>query len=159
MKISATVTNAMVRNNNLPDRPTRERARGADKWSVTSLTGSNDPSTEDSQPRNDAPQQRARQTGRKEVNGRALADFRQRRIRQNNTGERTNIHFLRDRQNPGRDQFASLRADNGDAENFPFLVQDDFDVAVRLAFGQARLRQFRVGKGDPWDGVVADAHR
>ena len=33
----------MVRNNNLPDRPTRERARGADKSSVTSLTGSKMP--------------------------------------------------------------------------------------------------------------------
>ena len=99
--------------------------------------------------------------------------------------KRANIQPLRDRQRPGGDQFAGLRADDGGAENSAFLVGDDLDVTVRLALGlgaviivirpaqdadfdaalarlrlgQSGLRQFGIGIGHPRNGVVVDPHR
>ena len=90
-------------------------AVGATGSLVGSVPGSNIASTENSQPSYDAPHPRARQTRREKVDGRAFADFRQRRIGQHDAGEGADIQALRDRQGPGRDQFAGLRADDGGA--------------------------------------------
>src|ERR1035441_4258642 len=103
MRISATITNRMVRNNSLPDRPMR-KARGLPiPWCgamcatgslVGSVPGSNIASAENSQPSDDAPHPRARQTWRKVVDGGALADFRQRRIGQHDAGECADVQPL-----------------------------------------------------------------
>ena len=77
-------------------------------------------STENSQPGDDAPHPRARQTWRETVDGCAFSDFRQRRIRQHDAGQCADIEPLRDRQRPHRDQFAGLRADDGGAQDRTF---------------------------------------
>src|SRR5664280_3381192 len=120
MRISATITNRMVRNNSLPERPMRgpnagRGAVGATGSLVGSVPGFNCASTEVSQPSYDAPHPRARQTRREIVEGRAFADFRQRRIGQYDTGKAADIEPLGDRQSPHRNQFPGLRADDGGA--------------------------------------------
>src|SRR5450755_2083164 len=122
MRTSATITNRTVSNNSLPERPMRAPSATPEFWRgavgatgslVGSVSGSNSASAEDAQPSYDAPHPRARQTRRKKVDGRAFADFRQRRIRQYDAGEPSDIQALSDRQGPHRDQFSSLRADDG----------------------------------------------
>src|SRR3972149_5719660 len=190
MRTSATITNRMVRNNSLPDRPMckRRASRGTSSTSgslVGSVPGSNRASTEDSQPSYDAPHPGARQTRREKVDGRALVDFRQRRIGQHDAGESPDIEALRDGKRPGRDQFAGLGADNRRTDYFAILLRYDLDVAVglalglgaivvmigpaqntdldaalaRLGLGQPALRQFRLGIGHPRNDVVVHAHR
>src|SRR5450755_3051284 len=124
MRTSATITNRTVRNNSLPERPMRGPSATPEFWRgavgatgslVGSVLGSKTASTEDSQPSYDAPHPRARQTRREIVDGRAFADFRQRRIGQHDAGEAADIEPLRDPQSPHRDQFSGLCADNGGA--------------------------------------------
>src|ERR1039458_3986863 len=120
MRTSATITNRMVSNNSLPERPMRgtSAGRGADDALgslVGSVPGSKCASAKDSQPSYDAPHPRARQTRREKVDGGAFADFRQRRIGQHDAREAADIEPLRDRQSPHRNQFSGLRADDGGA--------------------------------------------
>src|ERR1017187_10672406 len=190
MRISASITNRMVRNNSLPDRPMRgfRAGRGADDATgslVGSVPGSNMASAEDSEPSYDAPHPRARQTWREIVDGRAFADFRQRRIGQHDAGEVADIQASRDRQSPHRDQFSGLRTDDAGAYDLTLPVGDDFNVAVRLALGlsavvvvigpaqntnlelararlglgQSGLRELRLGVGHPWDNVIVHFDR
>src|ERR1039458_8028075 len=140
MRISASITNKMVRNNSLPDRPMRglRAGHGADDATgslVGSVPGSNMASAEDSQPSDDAPHPRARQTRREIVDGRAFADFRQRRIGQNDAGKASDVQPLRDRQSPHGDQFSGLSADDGGPYDLTFAVGDDLNMTVRLALG------------------------
>ena len=187
MRISATITNTMVRSSSLPDRPTRgpcvarARARRDLHRPLARLPSCN--VCLNRRCASSAMMRRThglRQTWRKKVDGRAFADFRQRRIGQNDAGHRANIEPLRQRQHPGRDQFAGLRADDCRAEDLALAVGDDLDVAVGLAlglravvvvigpaqdadldlalarfrFGQARLRKLRIGIGNPGHDVV-----
>src|SRR3990172_3963284 len=180
MRISATITNRIVRSNSLPDRPMRKPCAWLGTSSAAGTfvgpgSGSNPASTEDSQPSYDAPHPGARQTRHEEVNRRTLADFRQRRIGQHDSGKSADVEPLRYGQGPGRDQFAGLGADDRRAYYFAILLRYDFDVAVglalrlpgfvimkgparkafldaalaRLALGQPALRQFRLGVGPP----------
>src|SRR5215207_1006397 len=87
-------------------------------------------STEATQKRYDAPQQRTRQTRREIAAGRALADFRQRGIRHDQTRHGADVQPLADRQAPGSDEFARLYTDDGGAEDFAAFAGYDFDMAA-----------------------------
>src|SRR5664279_499472 len=137
MRTSASITNRMVRNNSLPERPMRGRdatpkfwrgAGGAAGSVVGSVSGFNCASTEVSQPSYDAPHPRARQTRREIVDGRPFADFRQRRIGQHDAGKVADIQASRDRQSPHRDQFSGLRTDDAGAYDLTLPVGDDFNA-------------------------------
>src|SRR5476649_1585540 len=148
MRISATITKRMVRNNSLLERPILKRrtlpratpefrrvTTGATASSDCSISGSKSASTEDSQPSYDAPQPWTRQTGRKVVDRRTLADFRQCRIRHHDAGQRADVKPLCDCQSPGRNQFSGLRADNRCANYLTICLGYDFNVTVRFALG------------------------
>src|ERR1043165_2143117 len=137
MSTSATITNRMVRNSSLPDRPMRGACArvGAGCPLAGSVTGSKKSSTENPEPADDAPPPRAGQTGREEVDRGAFPDLRQRRIRQDHPGQRPDIQSLRDRQRPCRDQLSRLRAHDGRAKDDTFRRSDDLYMTMHLALG------------------------
>src|SRR4051812_50078914 len=75
------------------------------------------------------------QTRRKIADCRALADFRQSRIRDHNSGHRADVKAARERERPCGDQFAGLRADDTGAQNAAVFGGDDLDVALGRALG------------------------
>src|SRR5471030_384103 len=137
MRISATITNRMVRNNSLPERLMRKFRAGrgsvdAEGSLAGSVSGSNTASTKNSQPTYDAPHPGARQTRREEVDRRALADFRQCWIGNHDIGDSANDEPLRNRQRPGRNHLAGLRAHDCCSYYFTIRFRYDFYVAVRF---------------------------
>src|SRR5262245_31514695 len=88
IKISATITNRMVSNSSLPERPTRHFRVGL----VSALIGpvpfsvSKIASAEDSHPSDDAPHPSAGQTWSKKIDRRAFSKFRKRRIWKDKVG-------------------------------------------------------------------------
>src|SRR5476649_1758411 len=151
----------MVRNKSLLDRPMRQARPWGSATCVTgspgvSVVSSNSASAENSQPRNDAPQPRTRQTGRKIVDGRAFADLRQRRIRHDNAGKGANIEPLRDRQRPRRNQFASLCTDNRRADYLSIHLGYDFNMTMRFALGlRAIIVVIRPAQNTDLDAALA----
>src|SRR4051812_14718880 len=123
------------------------------------------------------------QTRRKIANCRALADFRQSRIWDHNSGHRADVEAPRERERPCGDQFAGLRADDTCPQNAAVFGGDDLDVAVgralglgavvfmvrpaqhadffvalaRLRFRQPDMRKLRIGEGDVRDQFVVHA--
>src|SRR5512144_598262 len=141
MSTSATITNSMVRNNSLPERPIRSvrAAGGAACPLIGSVTGSKKSSTEESQPANDAPHPRTGQTrGEKDDRG-PFPDLGQRRIRQDDPRHGPDIQLLGNRERPGRDQLARLRADDCGTEDATFGRSDDLYMTVYVAFGMGAV--------------------
>src|SRR5215210_5358719 len=120
----------------LPDRPRPGRRRRPHRLLAAGVSvGISGParahpsvSTEATQKRYDAPQQRTRQTRREVAAGRAFADLRQRGIWHDQTRHGADVQPLADRQTPGSDEFAGLCTDDSGPEDFAAFAGYYLDV-------------------------------
>ena len=114
-----------------------------------------------------------------------FSNLRERRIGKNKISYRAKIEISSNRENPHRNQFARLGTDNRDTHYFTFCRSDDFYMTARSAFclravivvirptrypnldallarprlGKPDLRKLWIGKSDPRDAIIVNAHR
>src|SRR5260370_41294521 len=81
------------------------------------------------------PRALAEKLGREEAAGSALVDLAQRRIGRNNGGERADLEASADRERPGLDQLAGMRAQDRGAENAAVVPGQHLDETVGRALG------------------------
>src|SRR6202162_2120356 len=123
-----------VKANSLPDRPSRSvQCTGAAGWALAGWAPPGAPSaaaflrnmlvvdrylsTEATQPYDDAPDHRVRQTGGKVGNGGAFTNLGQGRICHHGTGECADIEALANGERPGRDQLPGTASHDRGVEN------------------------------------------
>src|SRR4029079_5778878 len=184
---SAIITNTIVSNSSLPESPIRGfRLPGSASIMPSDLSAdSKFTSAEDSHPANDAPRPDTGQTWHEIVNRRAFSNLRQRRIGQNQTSYVAKPQIPHDRKNPHGNQLTCLCTDNRDTHYLTFCRRDDFYMTVWGALCQRTvivvirptsyanldalltclrlckpdLRKLRIGKDNPRDASIVNAHR
>src|SRR4029078_11822816 len=184
--ISATITNTMVSKSSLPESPMRGfLLPGSASIMLSGFSVEfNFASREDYHSTDDATRPNAGQTRAQIINRRVFSNLRERRIGQNKISYLAKIETSSNRENPHRDQLAPLGADNRDTHYFPFCRSDGFYMPARSAFClravivvirptrypnldallaatrvvKPDLRKLWIGKSDPSDAIIVNAH-
>src|SRR3954464_5361317 len=138
----------MVSTRSLPESPKRGVRPAAMSVAVSLFIGADSVMrrglSEATQERDDAPQRRPGQTGRKIADCRPFSNFRQSGIGQDQLADGADVEALLNGERPHGDELAGMRPHDSGAENDPFVRSDHLDVSARVTL---RLSPVVVVKG------------
>src|SRR5262252_1191439 len=180
MLTSASITNSTVNASSLTERP--KRIRGDAVATAGRLISSKVAATlSPADPSHDTPDCRVCGNRRKKQHRGTFVDLAQGRVGHHHLGHGADVEAFLDRQRPWRDQLAGVRPHDGSAEYtaaraghhldvtagrplglgsvvfaiWPTHYAESMSLAPHLFIGQSNVGKLRVGKGNPWNRIVA----